>query len=115
VRAVGKGPGKNVELHAGYRHSPHLYLNQPFVIVGQCDTTDEFILFMQGRLKDRWINIKKTVSFIHAKKGGGSLKQQWALQQAYRCYESYIQDDNAQHLSDARALLQPFNIAPAFR
>jgi hypothetical protein len=115
IRAVGNGFGKQIELYAGHRHTPHLYLDQPLVIIGQSNSPDDFILFLQGRLKDRWVNVKKTVSFLHAKKGSSALKQQWALQQAYRCYEDYVHDDNPKHLSDAAAILQPFNISPAFQ
>jgi len=54
--------------------APHLYLGQPYVILGSTDTLDDFILFVQGRLKDQWLNIKKTISFVNAKKGTHSLK-----------------------------------------
>ena len=93
----------------------HLYLDQPFVIIGSCESMDDFILFVQGRLKERWMHIKKKISFVNAKKGGDTLKQQWALQQAYQCYERYVVDDNPDHLSQARQLLEPFDIQPAFQ
>jgi hypothetical protein len=54
--------------------SPHLYQNQPYVIMGSTDTLDDFIVFIQGRLRNQWLNVKKTLSFVNAKKGNHSLK-----------------------------------------
>lgn len=106
--------GAVIELFPKSTHIQHLYLDQPIVILGSSKTLDDFILFVQGRGKDSWFNIKKRISFINAKKGGTSLKKEWAVQQAYRCYENYIRDDNPEHLAEARRLLSPFDIQPAF-
>ncbi|HEV7737931.1 MAG TPA: hypothetical protein VGO47_11245, partial [Chlamydiales bacterium] len=65
---------RRIEIYPQSQLSPHLYLNQPYVILGSTDTPDDFLVFIQGRLKDQWLNIKKTVSFINAKKGNSSLK-----------------------------------------
>jgi hypothetical protein len=92
---------------------PHLYLDQPLVILGSCDLLDDFVLFVQGRLQDRWLNIKKTITFINAKQGGTALKQEWALQQAYQCYERYLLDQNQDHLTQAKVFLKPFALQPA--
>lgn len=93
---------------------PHLYLDQPYVILGETDTLDDFILFVQGRLQDRWLNIKKTVSFLNARKGNRSLKQEWAMQQAYLLYQQFVTDLNPQHIVDAKALLEPYDVQAAF-
>ena len=114
ARAISTGSATSIALFPKGNNMPHLYLNQPIVILGSCDTLDDFILFVQGRCKNCWFNIKKNVSFIHAKKGGNPLRKEWALQQAYRCYERYTQDDNPEHLVEARELLAPFDIQPAF-
>ena len=106
--------GAAIELFPKGAQIPHLYLDQPIVILGSCESLDDFILFVQGRCKDSWFNIKKRVSFINAKKGGSSLRKEWALQQAYSCYENYIRDDNPEHLAKARELLSPFDIQLAF-
>lgn len=62
-----------IEIYPQSQLSPHLYLNQPYVILGTTDTLDDFLVFIQGRLKDQWLNIKKTISFVNAKKGNSSL------------------------------------------
>ena len=94
---------------------PHLYLDQPYVILGETDTLDDFILFVQGRLKDRWLNIKKRVSFLNARKGNKSLKEELALQKAYHLYDQYLSDDDPKHLSEAKTLLEPYDLQAAIR
>ncbi len=42
--------------------------------MGSTDTLDDFIVFIQGRLRNQWLNVKKTLSFVNAKKGTHSLK-----------------------------------------
>lgn len=114
ARAIGTASATTIELFPKGNKIPHLYLDQPIVILGSCDALDDFILFVQGRCKNCWFNIKKSVSFINAKKGGSSLRKEWALQQAYLCYERYIQDDNPKHIEEAKELLAPFDIQLAF-
>jgi len=70
---------QRIEIYPQSQLSPHLYLNQPYVILGSTDTPDDFLVFIQGRLKDQWLNIKKTVSFVNAKKGNSSLKTAFHL------------------------------------
>jgi len=113
--AINKSSSQPIELYPGSYELPYLYLDQPFVIIGVTDSLDDFILFVQGRLKDRWMNIKKTISFVNAKKASQSLKQEWAHHQAYRCYNRYTRDANPSHLAEAREWLQPFGIPPAFQ
>lgn len=113
-KAVSVSSKSRIKLYPEWPQTPHLYLNQPFVIMGSSDTMDDFILFVQGRLKDRWLNIKKPISFLHAKKGGSALKQEWALQQAYECYERYLIDNDPSHLAAAKELLSPYDIQIAF-
>jgi hypothetical protein len=94
---------------------PHLYLNQPYVIIGTTTHLDDFILFVQGRLKDRWLNIKKKISFISAKKGGASLHSEWALYEAYNLYEQYLKDQKKEHLAEAKLLLDPLKLEMALQ
>ena len=91
---------------------PHLYLDQPFVLLGYTESCDNFIVFLQGRLNDRWVNIKKKVSFLSAKQGSVALKKEWALKNSYHCYERYLSDRNPSHLEKARDLLADFDLQP---
>ena len=114
-KVVGTSSKMAIELLPAPDKTPHLYADQPFVILGSCENLEDFTLFIQGRLKGRWMNIKKNISFLSAKAGGFSLKREWALQQAFRCYERYVHDDNPVHLQEATAHLIPYNIEPALQ
>ncbi len=111
---ISKSPNGNIVLFPKSSQMPHLYLDQPYVILGETDTLDDFILFVQGRLKDRWLNIKKKISFLNARKGNPSLKQEWALQRAYHLYEQFVIDADPKHIADAKTLLESFDLPVAF-
>jgi hypothetical protein len=73
-KIICRSSDHKIEIHPGPALAPHMYLNQPYVIVGSTDTLDDFLVFVQGRLKNQWLNVKKTISFVNAKKGNSSLK-----------------------------------------
>lgn len=112
--AIALTPHAEVTLYPKSTHLPHLYLNEPYIILGTCNTLDDFIVFVQGHLKNRWLNIKKKISFLSAKRGTSSLKSEWALQCAYEQYEAYLEDGNPEHIAEAKALISPHNIQVAF-
>ncbi len=113
-KAISKSASSKIQLFAKAHQMPHLYRDQPYVILGETEHLDDFILFVQGRLKDRWLNIKKTISFANAKKGSKWLKEEWALQKAYDLYERYLGDENPEHIAEAAHLLEPFHFKPVF-
>lgn len=85
-------------------NASHLYLNQPYVILGSVKNLDDFILFVQGRSKDQWLNIKKHISFIDARKANASLFTDVALKKTYELYQQYCYDGNTQHLTQAKQI-----------
>lgn len=113
--AISRSPKTKVQVFPKTSQMPHLYLDQPYVILGHVDTLDDFILFVQGRLKDGWFNIKKTISFLSAKKGNQSLRAEWALQKAYTLYDHYLMNENPDLLAEAKTLLEPYDFQPAFQ
>ncbi len=113
-RAVSPTKEQHVDLYPKPFEAPHLYLDQPYTLIGHTDRLEDFVLFVQGRTKGGWINIKKTVSFANARKGGKSLKAEWALQSAHNLYEEYLRDQNPVHLAQARELLAPYDYQIAF-
>lgn len=104
-----------IHLYPKPGHLSHLYKNEPYVILGKIDALDDFILFIQGRIQDKWVHIKKPVSFQHAKEGSLNLKEEWALQQAYDLYEQYLYDENPTHLTEAKSLVSPHLIPSLFQ
>ena len=115
MRAIGTSPDASLSLYPRPYRLPALYLNEPYVILGKTHRLDDFILFVQGKLKNKWFNIKKRIAFVNAKKGGRSLAEEWSLQQAYQLYEAFLLDLNPSHLAEAAALLEPHAIQAAFR
>lgn len=113
--AIPRSSQTNIFLYPKTQEMPSLYLNQPYVILGTIDKLDNFIFFIQGKLKNKWLNIRKNISFINAKRGDASLKAEWALQQAYTLYEKYLSDLDPAHLAEAKALLEPHNLQSAFQ
>lgn len=109
-QAISRSPNATITLFPKSGIAPHLYLDQPYIILGETSNLDDFIIFVQGRLKDKWLNIRKTVSFLSAKKASKSLEAEWAQHQAFFLYDRYMKDDNSKHLAEARHLLEPFNI-----
>jgi hypothetical protein len=101
-----------ISLHLSYSN---LYLDQPFTLIGETTTMDDFVLFLQGHIKGKWINIRKTISLATAAEGGESLAVDWTMQQAYQHYEHYIRDENRAHIAEANELLRPFDIQAAFQ
>ncbi|MBM3183932.1 MAG: VWA domain-containing protein [Chlamydiae bacterium] len=115
VKTVGCSPGASLSLYPKSYRLPSLYLHEPYVILGKTERLDDFILFVQGKLKNQWFNIKKRISFVNAKKGGKSLQEEWSLQQAYELYHAFLLDLNPSHLAEAESLLQPHAIQKAFQ
>lgn len=94
---------------------PNLYEDQPFVILGETSSLDDFILFVQGRMKERWLNVKKKISFVNGRKASKSLKQEWAFQRVYNLYQSYIMEEDPKYLVEAKSLLEPFDMQVSFK
>lgn len=113
--AFSRSPNTLIEIFPDNSRSQHLYAGQPYTIFGLTDTIDDFVLFIQGRIKDRWLNIKKTVSFISARKGEDSLHSQWVWQKVHSLYKQYLLDHNPEHLAEARALINPSPLPLAFQ
>jgi hypothetical protein len=112
--AIASVPNASVTLFSEPESAPPIYQGQPYVIFGTASSLDDFVLFVQGRFQDHWLNVKKRISFLSAKKANSSLRTEWALQQAYNRYASYLQQGNPAHLAEARVLLQPHHVPVAF-
>lgn len=113
--AFSRSPNAIIELHPENSRTNHLYLGQPYTIFGSAETLDDFVLFIQGRIKDRWLNIRKTISFISARKGDESLEHQWAWQKTYDLYKQYLMDKNPEHLTELKTLVDPLHLPMAFQ
>jgi hypothetical protein len=111
-KVIPLSTNSKIEIFPRLEQTPNLYLNHPFVILGSTQTMDNFILFVQGRLNNRWLNIKKNVSFLNAKQGSLTLKREWALRSSYKCYEHYFKENNSASLTEAREILAAYDLPP---
>jgi len=105
----------NIKLYPPSNKSPHLYIGEPYTILGTTEKLQEFTIFLQGKCKNNHFNLKKHINFDEAKQGGTRLQKELAMKQASVCYEKYLVDNNPTHLQEAKNHLEPFDIQPIFR
>ena len=113
--AIPRSSQSTITLYPNASQRSSLYLNEPYVILGTIDKLENFVLFVQGRVKDKWLNIKKNISFVDAKKGDASLKAEWALTLAYEQYLEYLFDLDIAHLIKAQSLIEPHDLRVSFQ
>ncbi len=104
----------SITLFPQKENAPIFYLDQPYVILGRARSLDDFVLFVQGRCKGQWVNIRKQVSFLSAKRAGSSLKSEWALHSAHEGYATYLRSGHLEDLQHAHELLAPYRFPTAF-
>ncbi len=68
--AISRSMQTKITLYPQKKQMPSLFLDEPYVILGTTTKLDDFVLFVQGKLKNKWLNIKKPISFVNAKKRG---------------------------------------------
>lgn len=112
--AVSKDNGKPIELFT-YLKPPHLYKDDPYVIMGSVKTLDDFVLFVQGKRNGSYLNIKKNISFVNATTAQKRLKKDWAMQLAFEKYQSYIYEKDPKYLTEMRKILTPYDIEASFQ
>jgi hypothetical protein len=92
----------------------NLYGQEPYVILGSTKTLDDSLLFLQGKIGNKWINIKKKIHFSPEKEGGRALAEQWAVRSSYEYYKLFLKDPNPEYVKKANRLLQPYEITGLF-
>ena len=108
IEAVAQDSRQELALYPSTLFMPPLYANKPYVIVGVTDQLHDFTLYIQGKNRDKWLNIKKTVTFKEAKKGGRTLEKLWATMQSNFCYDRFLKDGKSVELKEAKKILAPY-------
>lgn len=108
IEAVATDSGNHVHLYPSKTVLSPLHMKKPFVVVGTVDDLEDFTLYIQGRNRGRWLNIKKKISFQEAVKGGRSLEKLWAQAQANACYDQFLKEGKTAHLKEAKKILTPY-------
>lgn len=106
LTAIPHNPHSHIEFYPASSHLPALYSHQPFVLIGQIDDPCAFDFVIQGRHRDQWISIKKSVSFVEGQKGNHALETDWSAQQANVCYSKFLKEGKAAHLKEAKEILK---------
>jgi hypothetical protein len=104
-----------IKLYPKQEENMHLYIQEPYVILGTTNKLEDFTLFLQGRHADNYFNIKKDISFSNADKGEKPLHRQWATQLAFLCYKKYLKTANPAYLKKAKQILEPYSVKVAFK
>lgn len=114
LEVVPHNPDSHVELFSPSQQLATLYSHQPYVISGQIDHPCSFDLIVQGRHRDQWIAIKKTVSFIDGRKGDVAFQKKWKSEHANVCYSKFLEEGKAAYLKQAKEILKASRSEVAF-
>lgn len=94
---------------------PNLYKNQNLEIVGTMSQPDTLTVFVQGKYYHRWLDVKQEVQLNQATKVDSLVSSQVAQERAYEVYEKFLKSGKSSQLSEARHILAPYKIQPAFQ
>lgn len=98
-------PSSNIKLYPSSAHLPILFSDHPYVIIGTADKLTDFTLLFEGRNKNQWLNIKKTISFAKAKESR-SIEKLWTVHQAYDYFEQYLKEGKTAQMNKVNELLK---------
>lgn len=98
-----------VELHPQNGFLPPMFAGQPYTITGTVDELCDLTLFIQGKNHDKYINVRKRISFKEAPSGGRTLEKTWAETQAKICYEHFLESGKPLYLKQAEQIVAPFH------
>lgn len=107
--------GTNVEIYPHPTMMPHMYADRPFTIFGTIDEPKDLDLVIQGRYNDRYLYIKKKANLTKARESTRGLNKILAIQQAYVCYEHYLNTHDSFYLEQAEERLREYKLKPATR
>ena len=92
---------------------PQMYVDRPFTIYGTTDELDNFDLIVQGKFDDRYLFMKKKIPLKTAPRSTKPLQKQWAIHQAYLCYEHYLNGHDEFYLEEAKKQLAKYKLRAA--
>lgn len=100
----------HVEILPNESHLPDFYLDRPYIVYGMVDDLSDFDLHIQGKMNGEIFAVNQRVSFEDAEETGYQLQKKYSAKQAQVCYEYYLKDSNPFYLTEAKKILEPFNI-----
>ncbi|NGX50187.1 MAG: hypothetical protein K1060chlam2_00028 [Chlamydiae bacterium] len=115
IQVASRGRESGVEFYPNEETLPSLYSDRPYMVYGSVRELKDFDLIMQGRNGDQWVNIREHISFKDAERATYAMRRSVALQQAYSCYDTYLQKDDTSFLAEAERFLAPHSIPSPLR
>ncbi len=113
-KAIPRFSNDSIELFPKPNHAPHLYAGEPYIILGTTKTLEDFVLFVQAKLEDKWLHIRKNISFTNAKKGNATLATELAQLKSFDYYQQFLEGKGLQCLNQAQTLLKQYELPSIF-
>ncbi|MCH9630115.1 MAG: hypothetical protein S4CHLAM37_01080 [Chlamydiia bacterium] len=111
VSAAKSDLNVELEFYPNNALASNLYIDKPYTIVGKIDRLSDFELILQGKFGDQWLNLKKNISFKHARKGGRGIHRDYNMHIAYNKYKEFLKEGNTVCLDEAKTVLKPLNVS----
>lgn len=108
ITAKAKDPQTHIELYPASSTLPLLYANEPYVIYGKIDRPTSFELLLQGRHKEDWIGIKKTISFKEAHPMPTQSMKKLRRTQASVFYNRFLTEGKLSSFNQAKTLFNQY-------
>jgi hypothetical protein len=115
IQIASKNFDTGIEFYPNEQTLPSLYSDKPYMVYGSITDLKDFDLLLQGFTGDQWINIKQHISFKNAEKATYAMKRNVALQQAYVCYDYFLQKEDPFFLTEAKRFLEPHSMPSAIQ
>jgi hypothetical protein len=104
---------QSVTLFPSPRTMPQMYVDRPFTIYGTATDLEDFDLIIQGKFDDRYLFMKKKIHLKTAPRSTKPLQKQFAIHQAYLCYEHYLDEHDEFYLEEAKKQLSKYKLRSA--
>ncbi|SCA58893.1 hypothetical protein AB751O23_AY_00090 [Chlamydiales bacterium SCGC AB-751-O23] len=105
INAITKNDQTGITLFPRGDRLPDLYENTPYSVYGEISQQDDFVIFLQGRHYQQWLNIKQKVEFDQAVESKVEVTNNWTLHRALDYYEKYLKEGILSDLRQANHLL----------
>lgn len=115
IQIASKSKDSGVEFFPNEQTLPSLYSDTLYMVYGTIKELKGFDLVLQGKTGDHWIHVKQPISFENAEKASYAMKRNVALQQAYICYDYFLQKNDPYFLKEAETFLEPYSIPTVVR
>ncbi len=101
---------ENIKFYHNPKITSYLCKDGTMNFMGTAKELKEFEVLIQGKIQNRWVNIRQRVNLNEAARGRGKLEKQLALQRAYNHCAEFLVNGDPEELTAAQTILKPFNI-----